>query len=194
MWRQTLIAVKLTLITALLLGLAYPLAITGLAQLLFPRQANGSLITQEGRVIGSALLGQRFARPGYFHSRPSAAGGGYDATASGGSNLGPTSRKLAARVSADAARLLQENPDLPPRRIPADMITTSASGLDPDITLANAEAQMGRVAKARGMSQDEVRRLLASHLAPRQFGVLGEPRVNVLQLNLALDAQETRRR
>ena len=194
MWRHTLIATRLTIATILLLGLAYPLAITGLAQLLFPRQANGSLLTRNGRVIGSALIGQQFARPQYFHPRPSAAGSGYDATASGGSNLGPTSRKLAARVSADAAHLTRENPGLHTGRIPADMITTSASGLDPDIALANAEAQVARVARARGMSQDQVRRVVRRHIADRQFGILGEPRVNVLRLNLALDAQEARER
>lgn len=193
MWKHTQIAIKLVLITTLLLGLAYPLLITGLAQLLFPRQANGSLVKHDGRVVGSELIGQQFTRPEHFHPRPSAAGKGYDTTASGGSNLGPTSRALANRVSADAARLAEENPGLRPGHIPADMVTTSASGLDPDISPANAEAQVARVAKARGMSQYEVRRIIRSNLTDRQFGLLGEPRVNVLRLNLAIDEKGTAR-
>jgi len=193
MWKHTQIAIKLVLITTLLLGLAYPLLITGLAQLLFPRQANGSLVKHDGRVVGSELIGQQFTRPEHFHPRPSAAGKGYDTTASGGSNLGPTSRALANRVSADAARLAEENPALRPGHIPADMVTTSASGLDPDISPANAEAQVARVAKARGMSQYEVRRIIRSNLTDRQFGLLGEPRVNVLRLNLAIDEKGTAR-
>ena len=189
MWRHTQIAIKLVVITTILLGVAYPLLITGLAQAFFPRQANGSLIKHDGRVVGSELLGQRFTRPEYFHPRPSAAGDGYDAMASGGSNLGPTSKALAERVSADAARLQEESPSLRPGHLPADMVTTSASGLDPDISLANAEAQAARVAGARGMSQDEVRRIIRSNLTDRHFGLLGECRVNVLRLNLALDAK-----
>jgi K+-transporting ATPase ATPase C chain len=188
MWRHTLIAIRLALVTTVLLGLAYPLAITGFAQLLFPRQANGSLIRVGDRVIGSALIGQQFIRPEYFHPRPSAAGSGYDATASGGSNLGPTSRELAHRVSADVTRLTKQNPGLRSGCIPADMVTTSASGLDPDISPANAYAQVPRVAGARRMSEDSIRRLVALNVTGRQFGVLGEPRVNVLLLNLALDA------
>jgi len=145
-------------------------------------------VREGNRVIGSALIGQQFAQPGYFHPRPSAAGKGYDATASGGSNLGPTSRKLAQRVAADVGRLTKENPGLRPGKIPADMVTTSASGLDPGISPANAYAQVSRVAKARGMSEDSVRRLVESNVIDRQFGFLGEPRVNVFCLNRALDA------
>ena len=193
MWRHAQIAIRLAVITALLLGVAYPLLITGLSQALFPRQANGSLVRSGGRVMGSELIGQQFTRPEYFHPRPSAAGRGYDATASGGSNLGPTSRALAQRVSAEAARLQEENPGLSAGHIPADMITTSASGLDPDISLANADAQAHRIAKARGMSQDEVGRIIRSNLTDRQFGLLGEPRVNVLRLNLSLNAEGTAR-
>jgi K+-transporting ATPase ATPase C chain len=193
MWRHLQIAAKLIVATTLLLGVAYPLVITGLARLLFPGQANGSLVRHDGRVVGSELIGQQFTRPEYFHPRPSAAGDGYDAIASGGSNLGPTSRALAQRVSADVARLAGENPGLRPRQIPADMVTTSASGLDPDISLANAQAQTARFAKARGMSEDEVRRIISSNLTDRQFGLLGERRVNVLRLNLALYAKGTAR-
>jgi len=142
-------------------------------------------------VVGSSLIGQQFALPEYFHPRPSAAGTGYDGTASGGSNLGPTSRALAQRVRADVARLTKQEPGLRPGRVPADMATASASGLDPDITLASAEAQVARVAEARGISQYEVRRIIRSVQSDRQFGLLGEPRVNVLRLNLALDAGGT---
>jgi potassium-transporting ATPase KdpC subunit len=193
MWRHLQIALKLVVVTILLLGVAYPLLITGLAQLLFPKQANGSLVTRNGAVIGSELIGQQFSRPEYFHPRPSAAGEGYDATASGGSNLGPTSKVLAERISADGARLSQENPGLRSGDIPVDMVTTSASGLDPDISPANANAQVARIAKVRGLSQDEVRVLIKQATAKRQFGLLGEPRVNVLKLNLALDEGETAR-
>jgi len=188
MWRHTLVAMRLTLLTTVLLGLIYPLVITGLAQLLFPRQANASMVIADNRVIGSELIGQGFTRPEYFHSRPSAAGSGYDAISSGGSNLGPTSRKLAERVAASVSKLIRENPGLKPGKIPADMVTTSASGLDPDISPANAYAQVARVAKARRMSEDELRMLVESNVTGRQFGFLGEPRVNVLRLNRALDA------
>jgi K+-transporting ATPase ATPase C chain len=188
MWRHTKIAAKLASLTAILLGLVYPLVITGLAQVMFPRQANGSLVREGDRVVGSNLIGQQFTRPEHFHPRPSAAGMGYDATASGGSNLGPTSRVLAQRVGRDVARLAKQEPGLRPGRVPADMVTASASGLDPDITLASAEAQVARIAKARRMSQDGVRRIIRSVESERQFGLLGEPRVNVLRLNLALDA------
>jgi len=189
MWKHAKIAIKLVFVTNLLLGLVYPLVITGLAQVMFPSQANGSLVRKGDRVIGSSLIGQQFTLPEYFHPRPSAAGMGYDATASGGSNLGPTSRALAQRVRADVARLAKQEPGLRPGRVPADMATASASGLDPDITLANAEAQVARIAKARRIGQAEVRRILRSVRSGRQFGVLGEPRVNVLRLNLALDAR-----
>jgi len=183
MWRHTLVAMRLTLLTTVLLGLIYPLVVTGLAQLLFPRQANASMVMADNRVIGSELIGQGFTRPEYFHSRPSAAGSGYDAISSGGSNLGPTSRKLAERVAASVSKLIRENPGLKPGKIPADMVTTSASGLDPDISPANAYAQVARVAKARRMSEDELRMLVESNVTGRQFGFLGEPRVNVLRLN-----------
>ncbi len=192
-WRHAQIAIKLVVVTTLLLGLAYPLLITGLAQLLFPRQANGSLLEHDDRVIGSELIGQQFTRPEYFRTRPSAAGSGYDATASGGSNLGPTSRRLVQRVAGDAVRLTEENSGLRPDHVPVDIVTTSASGLDPDISLANANAQVPRVAKARGISQDQARRIISSNLTDRQFGLLGEPRVNVLRLNLALDGEGTAR-
>jgi K+-transporting ATPase ATPase C chain len=181
-------------ITLVILGLAYPLVMTGLAQVIFPKQANGSLIRQGNRVIGSELIGQRFSRPEYFHPRPSAAGKGYDATASGGSNLGPTSRKLDAAVKANTRTAIQENPGLKLGHVPVDMVTASGSGLDPDISAANAYAQAARVAKARGISETRVRMLIRSHVTDRQFGVLGERRVNVLAINRALDAGPTGKR
>ena len=187
LYRHLIIAIKLTLLATLLLGLAYPLLMTAVCHALFPRQANGSLVTVHGRVVGSELIGQPFAAPGYFHPRPSAAGSGYDPTASGGSNLGPTSRTLISRIARDLQTLRGQNPTLNEGGIPVDMVTTSASGLDPHISPANAYAQVARVAKARGMSEDSVKALLASHMTDRQFGLLGEPRVNVLTLNLALD-------
>lgn len=179
-------AVLMTLVTTLLLGLVYPLVVTGLAQVIFPDKANGQLIrNHNGTVIGSRLLGQPFVSPGYFRSRPSAAGAnGYDATASGGSNLGPTNQKLIDRVKADVEKLQQENPGKP---VPVDLVTTSGSGLDPHISPAAAEFQAPRVARERGISEDELRRIVSEHTEGRQFGFLGEPRVNVLELNLALD-------
>lgn len=178
------IAVLMTIVTTVLLGLAYPLAITALAQALFPDKANGQLMRRGNVVIGSRIIGQPFSGPGYFHSRPSAAGTGYDATASGGSNLGPTNRALINRVTADVASLSPQNPGMP---IPIDLVTTSASGLDPDISPAAADFQVARVARERGITQEQVRTLVAQHTRGRQWGFLGEPRVNVLELNLALD-------
>ena len=181
-------AVVLTLLLCVVTGVIYPGVVTGLAQLLFPWQANGSLIEVGGRVVGSALIGQRFSRPEYFHPRPSAAGSGYDATASGGTNKGPTDRKLAdTLIAGNVAQVVKEDGAVR-GRIPADMVTASASGLDPHISPANAELQVPRVARARGLSEDSVRTVLRSHTEGRQFGFFGEPRVNVLLLNLALDS------
>jgi potassium-transporting ATPase KdpC subunit len=178
-------AILLTLILTAITGIAYPLAMTGAAQLLFPHRANGSLIVRGDRVIGSELIGQNFARDGYFHPRPSAAGAnGYDASASSGSNLGPNDAGLLKRVGDAAQQLASENPGA---RIPADLVTTSGSGLDPHISPAAAELQVARVAKARGLAEQEVRELVRAHTEERQYGLLGDPRVNVLLLNLGLD-------
>ncbi len=185
MKKNLLIAVLMTIATTVLLGLIYPLVVTGLAQVIFPDKANGQLIQRNGQVVGSRIIGQPFGGPGYFHSRPSAAGNGYDAANSGGSNLGPTNQKLVDRFKQDLPKLQAENPGKP---VPIDLLTTSASGLDPDITPAGAEFQVPRVARERGMSEDAVRQLVARHTQGRQLGFLGEPRVNVLELNLALDA------
>jgi len=177
----------MTLVMTVLTGLIYPLAVTGLSQVLFRDKANGSLITVNGRVVGSELIGQNFTRPEYFHPRPSAAGNdGYDATASGGSNLGPTNKKLIDRMQASVDKFRKENPGYQ-GEIPADLLTTSGSGLDPHISPASAEAQAERVAKARGVSLDHIRALIDSHTEGRDLGFLGEPRVNVLLLNLDLD-------
>lgn len=181
--------VLIALFTALL-GIAYPLAITGAAQALFPQQANGSLITRDGRVVGSALIGQTFTRPEYFWSRQSAAGGGYDASASSGSNLGPSSRALHNRIATEAARLREAGIE---GAIPADLATASGSGLDPHISVAAAHAQASRVTAARGLSEDRVLALIRDHTTDRFLGVLGEPAVNVLTLNLALDALDEER-
>jgi K+-transporting ATPase ATPase C chain len=188
MKKNLITAVLMTIATTLLLGIAYPLLVTGLAQIIFPRQANGELIHGKDEVlIGSRLIGQPFSGPGYFHSRPSAAGAaGYDASASGGSNLGPTNAQLVTRVNGDAAKLQAENPNRP---VPIDLVTTSASGLDPDISPAAAEFQLRRVASERKISEPEIAQLVQAHTENRQWGFLGEPRVNVLELNLALDAR-----
>ncbi len=184
MKRNLLTAVLMTIATTILLGIIYPLAVTAIAQVLFPDQANGELIRRNGVVVGSRILGQSFSSPGYFHSRPSAAGDGYDADSSGASNLGPTNSKLMARVKDDAAAAERENPNA---LVPVDLVTASGSGLDPDISPAAAEFQIPRVARARGMSPQAVRQLVRRHTQGRTFGFLGEPRVNVLELNLALD-------
>jgi K+-transporting ATPase ATPase C chain len=179
---------RMTIVTAVIAGIIYPLVMTGLAQVLFHDRANGSLMEKNGKVIGSRLIGQDFSSAEYFQSRPSAAGAGYDAMDSSFSNLAPTSKVLAERVQADLQRLIAANPGLRPGRVPIDAVTTSASGLDPDITVANARGQVPRVAAARGMSVGTVLALVDAHTTGRQLGFLGEPRVNVLELNLALDA------
>lgn len=205
MGRHLRTSMLLTLAFGVLLGLVFPLVVTGLARALFPRQAQGSLVRRGGQLVGSELIAQGFSQPGYFHPRPSAAGGGYDPTASGGTNLGPTSDKLIHGIhhqlpngSADpgnfdgiadlAAAYRQENSLAADAPLPADAVTRSGSGLDPDISPANASLQVPRVAKARGLSEAEVRALVAANTAFRQLGIVGEPRVNVLRLNLSLDA------
>jgi K+-transporting ATPase ATPase C chain len=185
MKKNLITAVLMTIATTVLLGIIYPLVVTGLAQLLFPDKARGQLIQKDGKIVGSRIIGQTFAGPGYFHSRPSAAGNGYDAGNSGGSNLGPTNQKLVDRVKSDVARLQAENPGQP---VPIDLVTTSGSGLDPDISPAAAEFQVPRVVRERAISEDQVRQLIRKHTTGRQLGFLGEPRVNVLELNLDLDA------
>jgi K+-transporting ATPase ATPase C chain len=179
-------AVMLTLVITVLTGLVYPLVVYGLSQALFPHQANGSLITANGKIVGSELIGQKFSKPEYFHGRPSAAGDGYDAANSGATNLGPTNQALVNRVRDDIKKFRQENPTYT-GPIPADLLTSSASGLDPHISPASAYAQVDRVAKARGLSSDAVRQAVDRHVEGRQFGIFGEPRVNVLALNLDLD-------
>lgn len=186
MKRNLITAVLMTLVTTILLGIIYPLVVTGIAQGLFRDRANGQLITRDGQVIGSRIIAQPFTGARYFHPRPSAAGNGYDAANSGGTNLGPTNQKLIARVADDAAKLAAENPHQP---VPVDLLTTSASGLDPHISPAAAEFQVPRVARERQMSEDAVRQLVKKHTEGRQWGFLGEPRVNVLELNLDLDSQ-----
>ncbi len=178
------IAILMTVVTTVLLGVIYPLVVTGLAQVLFRDKANGQLIVRNGEIIGSRIIGQAFTTLGYLHSRPSAAGNGYDAANSGGTNLGPTNHLLIDRVKSDVSRLQAENPGQP---VPIDLVTTSASGLDPDITPAAAEFQVPRLARERGLSEDQVRQIIAQHTLGRQLGFLGEPRVNVLEVNLALD-------
>lgn len=185
MKNHLIVAIKFTLVTTIIFGLLYPLAVTGVSRLLFPKQANGSLLEKNGQVIGSSLIGQAFTSDKYFHSRPSAAGNGYDATASSGSNLAPTNQQLVDRVKQDVAKLQQENPGVP---IPADLVTTSGSGLDPDISPAAAEFQIPRITRVRGITAEALHPVIARHTQQRQWGILGEPRVNVLELNLDLDA------
>ena len=185
MKRNLLISIWMTLATTVLLGIIYPLVVTGLAQVLYPHRANGEIIESRGKLVGSRLIGQPFTAAGYFHSRPSAAGpAGYDPTQSQGSNLAPTNKALLDRVSASVQTLQAENPNTP---IPIDLVTASASGLDPDISPASAEFQIPRVAKERKMTEADLRALVQQHTQQRQFGILGEPRVNVLELNLDLD-------
>jgi len=181
-------AIVLTLLLCVLTGLVYPGVVTAVAQLVFPRQANGSIVEVDGRPVGSALIGQPFSRPEYFHPRPSAAGAGYDPTASAGSNKGPTDRKLADTLIAGAVERAVEEDGAERGKIPADMATASGSGLDPHISPANADLQVARVARARRMAPERVRELVARYTEGRQFGILGEPRVNVLLLNIALDS------
>ena len=184
MKKNLLISVLMTIVTTILLGIIYPLVVTGLAQLFFKDKANGQLIVQDGQVVGSRIIGQAFTSPAYFHSRPSAAGNGYDAANSNGSQLGPTNHALMDRVKADVATNQADHPGQP---VPIDLVTASASGLDPDISPAAAEFQVKRVATQRGATEDQIRQVVQQHLQPRQLGFLGEPRVNVLELNLDLD-------
>jgi potassium-transporting ATPase KdpC subunit len=185
MKKELILALRFTLVTTLVFGLIYPLGMTGLSHVLFPKQAAGSLIEKNGHVVGSKLIGQAFSSDKYFHSRPSAAGTGYDASASSPSNLAPTNQALVDRVKSDVAKLQQENPGA---AIPADLVTSSGSGLDPEISPAAAEFQIPRVAKARGLTVDAIRGLVARHTQGRTLGIFGEPRVNVLELNLDLDS------
>ena len=178
------VAIRFTAITAVVLGLIYPLAMTGIAHAIWPDKANGQLITRNGQLLGSALIGQSFAGEGYFHGRPSAAGNGYDAANSSGSNLAQSNKKLVDRINGDVAAYQKTAPG---QEVPIDLVTASGSGLDPDITPAAALYQVHHVAQARHMSDDAVRQLVMAHVTGRQFGLLGEPRVNVLALNLALD-------
>jgi potassium-transporting ATPase KdpC subunit len=188
--KQWMIAIKITVVLTVVTGIVYPLLVTGISQMIFPRLANGSLITANGYVVGSELIGQSFARPEYFHGRPSAAGDkGYEGLSSGPSNLGPTNQKLIDRVKGDVERFRAENPTFQ-GEIPADTVTASASGLDPHISPETAAAQVDRVAKARNIAPQRIRRLLENYTEGRQLGIFGEPRVNVLKLNLALDRGE----
>jgi potassium-transporting ATPase KdpC subunit len=184
MKKNLMISVLMTIVTTVLLGIIYPLVVTGLAQLFFKDKANGQLIVQNGKVVGSRIIGQAFVGSAYFHSRPSAAGNGYDAANSNGSQLGPTNQHLIERVKTDVAANQADNPGQP---VPVDLVTTSASGLDPDISPAAAAFQVPRVAKERGIDRGELQQLIAMHTQARQLGFLGEPRVNVLELNLELD-------
>jgi potassium-transporting ATPase KdpC subunit len=189
--RNLITAVLMTVVTTLLLGVAYPLVVTGLAQVLFPNKANGQLIERGGKIIGSRIIGQAFSSPGYFRSRPSAAGTGYDAANSAGTNLGPTNKKLIDAVSAAVEAAKKDNPSAP---VPIDLVTSSASGLDPHISPAAALFQVPRVARERGIPEAEVERLVQAHTEGRQLGFLGEPVVNVLELNLALDERHRMKR
>jgi K+-transporting ATPase ATPase C chain len=186
--KQAWPAVATTLVLCVITGLIYPGVVTGLAQVLFPRQANGSLVTVNGKVVGSALIGQRFTRPEYFHSRPSAAGNGYDASASSATNKGPTDLKLADTLIAQAIDSVVKNDGAVKGQIPSDLVTSSASGLDPDISPASARLQVARVARARGVPEAQIAAILARHTQDRQFAFFGEPRVNVLLLNIAVDS------
>ena len=192
MWRQLLPGLRMTLVLTVLTGLIYPGIVTGLCQLLFPKQANGSLEYKDGKVIGSTLIGQNFTKPEYFQPRPSAAGNGYDATASTGSNLGPTNQKLIDRVKASADKFRKENPSFT-GTVPADLLTASGSGLDPHLSPESVDAQVDRVAKARSASAQDIRALVAQFTEGRDLGFLGEPRVNVLRLNEALDEKFARK-
>lgn len=185
MKKNFITAIWFTLVTTVIFGLIYPLTVTAISQLLFPGRANGQLIERNGKLVGSRIIGQAFTGPGYFHSRPSAAGTGYDPTSSGSNNLGPTNKGLIDRVNGDVQKLHAENPSQP---VPIDLVTNSGSGLDPDISLAAAEFQIPRVARERGINKEELRALVREHTQGRQFGFLGEPRANVLELNLVLDA------
>jgi K+-transporting ATPase ATPase C chain len=184
MKKHFMISIRMTIVTTLLLGIVYPFVVTGLAELLFPRQANGGLITVNGNILGAHLIGQPFSSPGYFRSRPSAAGNGYDAGNSGGSNLGPTNKMLVDRMAGDVQKAQAENPNA---LVPMDLVTTSGSGLDPHISPEAADFQVPRIAHERNISEAAVRALIANHTEGRQLGFLGEPRVNVLELNLDLD-------
>jgi potassium-transporting ATPase KdpC subunit len=184
--RNVVVAILMTVVTTVLLGVGYPLVVTGLAQAIFPDKANGQLIVRDGTLVGSAIVGQGFSSPGYFHSRPSAAGAGYDAANSGGTNLGPTNKRLVDSVRQAVSDAQKENPGAP---VPIDLVTSSASGLDPHISPAAAAFQVPRIARERAISEESVRGIVGEFTDPRQLGFLGEPRVNVLQLNLALDAR-----
>jgi potassium-transporting ATPase KdpC subunit len=184
--RNFVVAILMTIVTTVILGVIYPLGITAIAQMVFPEKANGQLVARDGKAIGSRIIGQGFSSPGYFRSRPSAAGTGWDAANSAGSNLGPTNKKLIDAVTANVEAAKKENPNAP---VPIDLVTTSASGFDPHVTPANAEFQLPRVARERGMSEADLRRIVEAHTEGRQLGFFGEARVNVLELNLALDAQ-----
>ena len=186
--RTLIVAMKMTIVLTVLTGLIYPIVMVGVSRVVFPAQAQGSLIVRDGKVVGSSLIGQNFSKPGYFHSRPSAAGDkGYDASASGASNLGPTNKALIEAVKSRLKGVLEENPGVSPAQVPIDLVTTSGSGLDPEISLAAAQLQVPRVAKARGLGEEQVQKLVEQSTRDRYLGILGEPGVNVVALNLALD-------